>query len=653
MQISSKPLPDQYSHATRSLGYASAFWSVLISLLLSLSGCERCSSETAMATLSARSGVVDRDTAEKLEQWLKAEVGAAFSVGDGVRTGPKSGAELTLDDGSILALEEDTLIRFLDRPPGSKEQALDLQLGNASLEAPEDGTVLRTLFGQATLTGGTRVQLGRSDGGLRFQIKVGSATLENAEGQKLEVEAGQTIQISLGGAVMEPIEETQKESPDEKKENEEQPTGPVSAQVRGNTVKLKGPGESAFESLAAGEASLDVGSTLQVGSGSSVTLIQGDDKADLAAGGTYVIGGGGQFVEAQSGSMEVSSEGKVTIQVPGGVIVTNGGSSKITALGKEGTKVETKSGSVTLRGKTEETLSTGEEGIITQQGDISVKGRGLSYADVETASGENLVIHDPRPPTAVRFLFGDHCKDGVIRLSGSKTSVPQDSFGRGEGSVALLLGNGATSYTLHCIGEDGKEGAAKVKGKVTVLQDAGSRPVPKTAPFTLVDVNGRTYTVLYQNQLPQVSVRWSKAPEGVGSFKLHVSGPGGKRTYTTSGPSYGFRSGALSEGTHSVYFEGGGRVSRQTRITILFDNATPTASLSTPTELKANPGGEVVLAGTALPGWDVEVDGQSIGQDAGSRFSVKTKVPENGRPVAVRLTHPTRGTHIYLRRAGD
>jgi hypothetical protein len=167
-------------------------------------------------------------------------------------------------------------------------------------------------------------------------------------------------------------------------------------------------------------------------------------------------------------------------------------------------------------------------------------------------------------------------------------------------------------------------------------------------------VNGRSYTVLYQNQLPQVALRWSKAPEGAGSYKVHVSGPGGKRTFAAGSPSYTFPSGALGEGTHTVYLEGGGRVSRQTSVTILFDNATPTASLSTPTDLKAAPGGDITLAGTALPGWQVEVDGRAVGQDAGSRFSVKTKVPENGRPVSVRLTHPTRGTHIYLRRgSGD
>jgi hypothetical protein len=219
--------------------------------------------------------------------------------------------------------------------------------------------------------------------------------------------------------------------------------------------------------------------------------------------------------------------------------------------------------------------------------------------------------------------------------------------------VALLLGLGKTDYTLHCVGADGEEGPAKVKGQVTVLRDAGSRPVPKTAPATFVEVNGRAYTVLYQNLLPQVTFKWSKAPPDVGSFKLHVRGPSGSRSLSAAGAAYSFGSGSLGEGTHTVYFEGGGRVSRQTSVTILFDNATPTASLSTPTISGAKPGSDVTLSGMALPGWDVEVDGRTIGQDAGSRFSVKTKVPPNGQPVSVRLIHPTRGTHIYLRRTSN
>lgn len=627
-------------------------FAALVAALLSLSGCEACNSERPMAILSIREGLVDRDTNENLEQWLRADVGATFQVGEGLKTGEKSGAQVTLDDGSILALEEKTLVRFLERPPGSTDQALDLQLGSASLEASDKGAVLRTLFGQATLEGGTKIELVRSEGDLRFNIKVGSAILEGNDGKSVELKGGQTISITMGGAVLEEADEAPKESTAE--ENEVgAPSGVLLADVSGTAVRMKGPEEAGYSKLAAGRATLEAGSTLEVGANSSVIVTQGDNKAQLATGGTYVVGTGDQLVSAQSGSVEVTSEGNVRIKVPGGVIITRGGSSTITALGNKGTQVKANSGKVTLKGKEEETLREGEEGILSLKGDISVDGRGLSYADVETNSGENLVIHDPKPPTAVRFLFGDACEEGTIRLKGTPQSVPQAKYAQGTKSVALPLGVGRIDYTLHCIDDKGAEGPAKMTGRVTVLQDAGSRPVPKTAPSTFVEVNGRAYTVLYQNLLPHVTVKWSKAPSDVGSFKLHVRGPSGARTLSSVGPTYSFRSGSLGEGTHTIYFEGGERVSRQTSVTILFDNATPTASLSTPPISGAKPGSDVTLAGMALPGWDVEVDGRTIGQDAGSRFSVKTKVPKDGRPVSVRLTHPTRGTHVYLRRTAS
>jgi hypothetical protein len=162
--------------------------------------------------------------------------------------------------------------------------------------------------------------------------------------------------------------------------------------------------------------------------------------------------------------------------------------------------------------------------------------------------------------------------------------------------------------------------------------------------------DGRTYTVLYQNQLPAVSIRWPNAPT-TGSFVLRHKSSSGQRSYDTGQPSYGFRSGALPEGRHTFYFEGGGKVSRQTNVVIRFDNAAPTASLKTPGRVSVKPGGEVSIAGTAQPGWTVDVNGKKLSQDGQQRFSSKAEMPANQRALEVRLTHPQRGTHIYVRRA--
>jgi hypothetical protein len=163
-----------------------------------------------------------------------------------------------------------------------------------------------------------------------------------------------------------------------------------------------------------------------------------------------------------------------------------------------------------------------------------------------------------------------------------------------------------------------------------------------------VDTDGRTYTVTYQNQLPSVSVRWQKAPPA-GSFSLVHRSPRGQNNHKLSAAVHAFRSGQLSDGRHVFHFEGGGKVSRQTTVQIQFDNAAPTASLSTPEAVRQ--GEKLNITGTALPGWSVEINGESVPLDGQQRFSWEAQMPGEERALAVKLTHPHRGTHIYVRRA--
>ncbi len=403
-----------------------------------------------------------------------------------------------------------------------------------------------------------------------------------------------------------------------------------------------------YTPLAPGETVVNRGSRIQVGSGSSVTVAQGTSRADLTAGGTYLIGGP-ELVSAESGSLTVTTEETVLIRVPGGVIETTRGSATIRGL-KGSTEISQKSGSSSLKGTTTEKLRSGEVGAIAADGTVSIEGRGLDHADIDVSAGSSLVIHDPRPPSAVNFVFGKTCEQGVIRLKGKAKALPGARFARGEASVSLPIGPGSADYSLHCVDEQGKEGKAEAKGSVTVIADAGHRAMPSRAPSTSVDVNGLGYTVLYQNQLPRVSLTWSKAPPSTSGFQLQVSSGGRTKSYSTKKASYSFHSGALGPGTHTVHFTGGGHVSRKTSITIRFDNATPTASLATPVNTGAAPGGSVTISGTTLPGWTATVDGKALSQDPQGRFSVKTTMPSSGHALQVWLNHPSLGSHVYLRR---
>ncbi len=631
---------------------------LLVCLAAFLPACQRCSETPPLAKLREKTGSVDRDRASAVGNWTVAEVGGEYAIGDGVRTAVAAGATLDLDDGSVLALESDTLIRFLDKPPDAAEHALRVETGRASLEAGGSGATIRTSFGVAHLEGGSKVQLERADRGLRYEVLVGSARFEDGSGNSTELDAGEAILVDVGAAILERYEAGSKEgsaSPenvepptDEAARTDEDQTGPVSAVVSGNGILVQRPGSTDFVPLEPGEEKLDAGSTLKLPSKTSVDLSRGRHRATLRGSGVFLVGGAQTFVEARSGTVSIASSGRVKVSVPGGTIQTSaGGTAELTALGKEGTQIRVTSKSVTIEGtKDTETVLAGQTAVLSPRGKVGVTGRGLDFADLDARAGESFVIHDPSPPTAVRFLFGQECDEGVIRLSG-RTS----SFAGGAKSVALALNTGRTAYALRCLGPEGENKTPAAQGTITVLRDAGTRVVPKKPPVTAVEVDGRRYTVLYQNQLPQVSFRWSKAPPDTKSFQLRITGPEGNRTYTTSAPQRTFPSGTLNEGTHRVYFEGGGRVSRQSTVTIRFDNAAAMARLETPIQTDAAPGSELTIAGTAMPGWDVTVNGQSVGQDASNRFSATAKMPTENRSIAVRLAHPTRGTHVYLRRA--
>ncbi len=96
---------------------------VYLGASLALTSCQSCNSATPLAELLKSSGTVDRDKSARQNEWSQAALGAIFEMGDAVRTRQAATAELKLDDGSLLGLEEQTLIRFLERRPGEQAQS--------------------------------------------------------------------------------------------------------------------------------------------------------------------------------------------------------------------------------------------------------------------------------------------------------------------------------------------------------------------------------------------------------------------------------------------------------------------------------------------------------------------------------------------------
>jgi len=291
-----------------------------------------------------------------------------------------------------------------------------------------------------------------------------------------------------------------------------------------------------------------------------------------------------------------------------------------------------------------QSLNAGESVRLLANGTASIEGRSLDYADAQLSAGESVVIHDPAPPTALRFELGPGCAgSGVVRLfSGSSAR----GYAVGRGAVALAVPAGSYRYELRC---EASESVA-AQGRVQVLRDSGTRSIAAHPPTTTLQADGRDYTVLYQSRLPEITLHWRDAPEDKQLRLIHEY-EGQRETLSPNGPAHAFASGSLKEGRHVLHFEGSGKLSRPTTINVAFDNAAPTASISTPPRTRTEPGEPVTISGTMLSGWDVSVEGRPASRDAQGRFSASVPWPSERHAVAVRLSHPERGVHLYLRRA--
>jgi hypothetical protein len=265
-------------------------------------------------------------------------------------------------------------------------------------------------------------------------------------------------------------------------------------------------------------------------------------------------------------------------------------------------------------------------------------------------AGESFVVHDGSPPTAVGLRFGGVCAEGgVVELMQGRRVKASAA---GEAKANLLVPAGSFRYRVRCVSKDGFARSAAADGSVRVVADSGSAALPKSPPPTVVDLDGRSYRVLYQNVLPDVTVRWRGAPSK-GPYELILAGGNAARTIKTKKPEYIFDSGEIDEGSYSLVFQVAGDTKQQSRATDLsvrFDNASPSARLMEPKSGSFTGGSTVRVAGVAADGWRVSVGDTDIPLDRQRRFSANWSVPPEQDGLAVRLAHPNHGIHYYLRK---
>jgi len=620
-------------------------WAALALLLPSC----RCSDTDVIAQLVEMDGQVQRDWESRQEQWETTAVGAEFRMGDGVRSRDQSSAALRLTGDARLKLTPNTVVRFLtDTERG--HVGLDVAVGTAELETKSEALRINSSIGVVVIDPGTQLQLRKSERGLRFAIAVGRARIEHADGATSEVGAGKGIEIGIGGVVLDRFDFDPKggtqastapsaasaEAPEDTKAD-------IIANTTGANADRRAPGGS-WEKLPAGTTKLAPGTGIRVGRATTVEVQRGRQKATLNQG-EFVVGvPGGYLIQAVKGPVRLTSGGRTSVSVPGGVIVARGSntSAEVEAGGEQGTRVQVHVGEVEVRGRKTDVLGGGESGLLSRDGELSISGRGPSQVDLVVNAGEDFTVHDPKPPTAIGFRLGGKCPQGSVLSLGAEQWASRGA------QVNAAVSTGRHSYQVRCLGPDGPQAEVVAQGRAIVLRDAGTAPIASKAPVTHVNADGRRYTVLYQNRLPKITVGWAAAPVAP-SYTLIVDG----RSIRTSSPNHAFGSGRLGEGRHTIRFRAATnplRRSRPTTIVISFDNATPTASLDALSDTRFTPDSSVTIAGKSLPGWQVSVGGKELKLDGQSRFSGEVKVPEGHSALTVKFSHPRRGTHYYLRR---
>ena len=579
------------------------------------------------------------------------QIGAQFALGDGVRSDAPAQALLALADGSQLQMQPGTLIRFMVEGAAEGEQAFAIETGEALLTAGASELRLHTQVGLAVLQGGSRVRLQGGSGELGYRVEVGSVRFKNSSGGEVALHAGEDIRVGVGMAVI-------KHKPEEKAV--ERPASglepataraTVQAGVDGDGVRARAHRSSTWDALAPGKHELAAGTALRLPAGTSVHLARDDDRADLRGAGEFVIGEGSVLVETRAGDVHVAASARdVEVVVPGGSIVAraqNGGSEADVHIGQDSGVLKVQRGSVELNGADgSHELSAGDERrfALASAGDVpgGAVEPGPDYANLSVRAGDSFTIHAPDVPVAVGFETSARCpRDAVLELSGA--GAKQRS--RGHGTLNLLFQAGTRGYAVRCVNATGTPGTIVSRGVVTLLHDAGTRKLPPKAPASSVDCDGRSYTIYYQNQLPDISARWPNPPSAP-RYTLEVDG----KTTALETPEHVFKSGSLRDGTHHLSFQAKDRRSRTTTVEISFDNAAPKASLTRPT-IALFARASVAIDGVALRTWKVSVEGGTIAMDDADRFSGQVRPAPEQPDIAVRLTHPRLGTHYYLRRA--
>jgi hypothetical protein len=165
--------------------------------VVALSACSStCGRSEELAELAARvGGEVERDEANSQGRWHEAELGTRFEVGDGLRTGAQSGAELALLPSGAAHVSPHSLVRFMATPPRDPARHVALEAGELEVLAEQIDLEVHTPRAIAQVSRGSKVRLSMHDGREIFDLLVGRVVVAHA-GTKRALEPAHPLELN-------------------------------------------------------------------------------------------------------------------------------------------------------------------------------------------------------------------------------------------------------------------------------------------------------------------------------------------------------------------------------------------------------------------------------------------------------------------------
>jgi hypothetical protein len=615
---------------------------------------------SAIAELTGADGPVERQAPSAA--WNAAWVGTRFFIGDAARTGDSS-ATLAIGGrgGAQIVMQGHTVLRF-----GGTDGASKISVEAGAIDLAGTGSYSLDI-GDVSLSRDGKVRItSKGAGRLSVELTIGQARVA-ANGQTFDLAIGTSVELSIGAMIPVAVGvpdaravpadarvDARVDAPGDAAEaaatGTAEPASGATIEVTGNRAELQAPGETTWKRLPPGAGALAPGSRVRVGAGTEATLSASGTTLELAGGARVKLGDDLAFSIELGGTRAVATA-PATVAVPGGAIAL-GGSPRAAAeatidSGSRDTRVKMLRGASTLTGDSGASLvmNRGESASFTRTGKIRVIEAIPKYFDLRVMAGESLTIHDPRPPTSVQFQFDGKCPDGAIIEVDRDARFRTAKVSSGREFANVMISKGAWAYRLRCT-VNGEEGDAVASGRVAVLRDDGHRPLPKKQGVNDIEADGRNYRISYQSAIPNVAVHLQNPGA---THKLHLAAAGKEQTFDSGTSPVIVPGGQLHEGTYSYWIDRDGvKQGKVSTLTIDFDQTAPQVYIESP--INARPWtGDIDVRGAVLPGWSAAVGAIAIPVDQQRRFAAKVEIPGGGS-LAIRLSHPRRGVHYYLRR---